>query len=201
MRALVVKYPSCLTSAPSRLAANLDRLRQLCYTREEWARDLEDISPSLVAYFLRDASDQIMRLEYLASTGAAARLPSDLHLRGFCLPTAAPDGAVACGGWLTLDVTRCMMPPHTRRAGERPEWQLRDVMKPANRSFRSKLRNFAQWEARVKARRAAAAAATAAAAAVAETASIKAQLMAADGGSGSGSDADSTGMPLSQPHP
>jgi hypothetical protein len=53
-----------------RLSGCVERLRQLCYTREEWARDFESISPSLLAYFLRDASDQLMRLEYLASTGA-----------------------------------------------------------------------------------------------------------------------------------
>jgi hypothetical protein len=66
---MVTKYPPVLTMSPQRLAGSVERLRQLCYTREEWARDFESISPSLLAYFLRDATDQLMRLEYLASTG------------------------------------------------------------------------------------------------------------------------------------
>ncbi|WIA10223.1 hypothetical protein OEZ85_010425 [Tetradesmus obliquus] len=143
VRALVTKYPPVLVMSPQRLAASVERLRQLCYTREEWARDFEGITPSLLAYFLRDATDQLMRLEYLASTG------------------------------------------------ERPEWQLREVMKPAGRSFRSKLRNFGQWELRVKQRRAQAKAAAAAAqqqaAQQAEAAAIKAELLAveeAGGGAG-----------------
>jgi hypothetical protein len=66
---MVTKYPPVLMISPQRLAGSVERLRQLCYTREEWARDFESISPSLLAYFLRDATDQLMRLEYLASTG------------------------------------------------------------------------------------------------------------------------------------
>lgn len=67
---LVVKYPTVLTQSPGFVAGCVERLRQLCYTREEWARDFEGMSPGLLAYFLRDATDQLMRLEYLASTGA-----------------------------------------------------------------------------------------------------------------------------------
>lgn len=70
VRTLVRKYPVVITLPPQQLAAKVERLRQLCYTREEWARDFEAISPALLAYFLRDSTDQLMRLEYLASTGA-----------------------------------------------------------------------------------------------------------------------------------
>ncbi|KAF6255200.1 hypothetical protein COO60DRAFT_1462321 [Scenedesmus sp. NREL 46B-D3] len=62
-----------VTTRAQRLANSVERLRQLCYTREEWASDFEAISPGLLAYFLRDATDQLMRLEYLASTGCHCR--------------------------------------------------------------------------------------------------------------------------------
>lgn len=68
-RALIIKYPSVLLGSSNYVKGCVDRFRQLCYTREEWARDFDTISPSLLAYFLRDAGDQLMRLEYLASTG------------------------------------------------------------------------------------------------------------------------------------
>eukprot|EP00775_Hariotina_reticulata_P010951 gene10951-11105_t len=67
-RALIIKYPSVLCGSSNYIKGCIDRFRQLCYTREEWARDFDTISPSLLAYFLKDAGDQLMRLEYLAST-------------------------------------------------------------------------------------------------------------------------------------
>lgn len=76
--------------------------------------------------------------------------------------------------------------------GERPEWQLREVMKPANRSFRSKLRNFAQYEQMVKQKRAQQRAAAAAAAAQAEAAAVKAALLAADADSSTSSDIENS---------
>jgi hypothetical protein len=38
--------------------------------------------------------------------------------------------------------------------GERMQWSLRDVMKPTERTFKTKTRNYAVWVQRIKARRA-----------------------------------------------
>eukprot|EP00878_Enallax_costatus_P043991 GHUV01052124.1.p1 GENE.GHUV01052124.1~~GHUV01052124.1.p1 ORF type:complete len:140 (-),score=21.67 GHUV01052124.1:164-583(-) len=79
VRQLVHKYPKVLSTPPQRVQAAVERLRQLSYTREEWARDFETISPSFLAFFLRDSTDVIIRLEYLASTGEKLiGLPSSL---------------------------------------------------------------------------------------------------------------------------
>lgn len=74
-------------------------------------------------------------------------------------------------------------------AGERLEWRLRDVMKQADRTFRAKTKNFAVWEARVKARRAQQRSGAQAARAAAvqqqqqlEADAIKAAILAADEG-------------------
>jgi hypothetical protein len=85
-------------------------------------------------------------------------------------------------------------------AGERPEWMLRDVMKPANRTFKSKLRNYTQWELRVKQRRAqqkaAAAAVAQQAAQQAEAAAIKAAILAAEESNQGDSSSSSVGQEL-----
>lgn len=139
MRAFVLKFPLGISYPPGLVRMWIERFRQLCFTRDEWTRTLQlEMTPSLMAFFLKDAGDQLLRLEYLASTG------------------------------------------------ERPEWQLRTVMKPSDRTFRAKTKNFAMWEQRVKARRAQQRVAVKAARLQqqqqAEAAEIKAALLAEDEG-------------------
>lgn len=50
----------------ARLVANL---RDLSSTRELWHQDFEQITPSLLAFFIRDHTDLLLRLEFLVVTG------------------------------------------------------------------------------------------------------------------------------------
>lgn len=74
---MVHKYPPVLAFTTEYLQATLVRLRDLAFTRELWQEDLENITPSLFAFFINDAEDLLLRLEYLATTG---QLPA-LHMR------------------------------------------------------------------------------------------------------------------------
>jgi hypothetical protein len=71
MRGFVLKFPLCFSYKPTHVRASVERFQQLCFTRDEWAREYQlAMTPSLMAYFLKDAGDQLLRFEYLASTGA-----------------------------------------------------------------------------------------------------------------------------------
>jgi len=70
MRAFVLKFPLGISYPPGLVRMWIERFRQLCFTRDEWTRTLQlEMTPSLMAFFLKDAGDQLLRLEYLASTG------------------------------------------------------------------------------------------------------------------------------------
>lgn len=70
MRAFVLKFPLAFSYPPGLVRMWIERFRQLCFTRDEWTRTLQlEMTPSLMAFFLKDAGDQLLRLEYLASTG------------------------------------------------------------------------------------------------------------------------------------
>lgn len=70
MRAFVLKFPLAFGYNPAAVRTWVERLQQLCFTRDEWTRNYQlEMTPSLMAFFLRDAGDQLLRLEYLASTG------------------------------------------------------------------------------------------------------------------------------------
>ena len=66
---LVLKYPTLLMSPTHVLGNKLAALRHLCSAREQWVRDVDEISINMLAFFFRDSTDCLLRLEYLASTG------------------------------------------------------------------------------------------------------------------------------------
>lgn len=70
---LAIKYPSVLNLRSEAVAGRVDRLAHVAGAREQWLADLEGITPSLLAFFLKDATDLLLRLEYLASTGGGRR--------------------------------------------------------------------------------------------------------------------------------
>jgi hypothetical protein len=107
LRFFILKFPLVFAMHPDRVRGSVERLRALCNTRDEWARDLHEISPSLLAYFLRDAKDLLMRLEYLAATGGCVLLWHGVA------PYAV--SAVCCACWRCADATRgcaCTHPTH-----------------------------------------------------------------------------------------
>jgi hypothetical protein len=70
MRAFVLKFPLAFSFKPGHVRGAVERLQQLCFTRDEWAREYQlAMTPSLMAYFIKDMGDQLRRFEYLASTG------------------------------------------------------------------------------------------------------------------------------------
>lgn len=69
MRQLVLKFPLVLNWHPEGLRAIIDALRQLAYTRDLWQQDFETITPSLLAFYIRDHCDQLRRLEFLVASG------------------------------------------------------------------------------------------------------------------------------------
>ncbi|KAI8476973.1 MAG: hypothetical protein J3K34DRAFT_516226 [Monoraphidium minutum] len=81
--ALVLKYPPVLSRRTASLAFMAGQLRHLAGARSQWSAELEAISPSLMAFFLRDYGDQVRRLEYLASTGESP----GIHLREVMKPS------------------------------------------------------------------------------------------------------------------
>ncbi|KIY98168.1 hypothetical protein MNEG_9792 [Monoraphidium neglectum] len=70
-QALVLKYPLVLSRRTPALHFMAGQLRHLASARSQWQAEVDAISPSLMAFFLRDFGDQVRRLEYLASTGEA----------------------------------------------------------------------------------------------------------------------------------
>lgn len=69
VKVMVRKYPLVLNCRSETIAAIVERLRHLAYTRAMWQQDFDCMSPSLMAFFLRDYRDLLMRLEYLVLTG------------------------------------------------------------------------------------------------------------------------------------
>eukprot|EP00877_Chromochloris_zofingiensis_P012653 jgi/Chrzof1/7641/Cz02g31090.t1 len=74
VKALVVKFPLIVNYTTQTLHTKIEQLRQLCSIRDEWREDFEAISPSLLAYYIRDSTDIILRLEYLAASGEGAHI-------------------------------------------------------------------------------------------------------------------------------
>lgn len=87
MRAFVLKFPLCFAYSRESVSNSIERFRQLCFTRDEWVRSYQHyMTPSLMAYFLKDATDQLLRLEYLASTGRCVHVCVSLvGVVGVCL--------------------------------------------------------------------------------------------------------------------
>lgn len=69
---MVRKYPLVLNMKSENVEVIIERLRHLAYSRVTWQENFDDISPSLLAFFLRDHADLLLRLEYLALTGEKA---------------------------------------------------------------------------------------------------------------------------------
>jgi hypothetical protein len=70
MRAFVLKFPLAFSYRPNIVRASIERFQALCFTRDGWAREYQlAMTPSLMAFFIKDAGDQLLRFEYLASTG------------------------------------------------------------------------------------------------------------------------------------
>jgi hypothetical protein len=77
MRAFVLKFPMAFSYQPQNVRNWIERFQQLCLTRDEWTREYQlAMTPSLMAFFLRDASDLLLRFEYLASTGGYCQYSS-----------------------------------------------------------------------------------------------------------------------------
>lgn len=72
VKAMVRKCPLILNSDTELITRAVDKLRQLSYTRAMWQDNFEVISPSLLAFFLKDKTDLLLRVEYLALTGDSA---------------------------------------------------------------------------------------------------------------------------------
>lgn len=72
VKAMVRKMPLLLSRSSEVVAQMTERLRHLAYTRAMWQRDFEVITPSLLAFFYRDANDLLLRMEYLVLTGDSA---------------------------------------------------------------------------------------------------------------------------------
>ncbi|KAG1660703.1 hypothetical protein FOA52_014322 [Chlamydomonas sp. UWO 241] len=72
VKLMVRKYPLVLNSRSETIEAVTERMRHLAYTRSMWQQDFDCISPSLLAFYLRDYADLLLRLEYLALSGESA---------------------------------------------------------------------------------------------------------------------------------
>jgi hypothetical protein len=72
VKLMVRKYPLVLNSRSETIENVTERMRHLAYTRSMWQQDFDCISPSLLAFFLRDYADLLLRLEYLALSGESA---------------------------------------------------------------------------------------------------------------------------------
>jgi hypothetical protein len=131
--------------------------------RDVWQEDFERISPSLMAFFLRDHKDLLLRLEYLVITGrCAARCwlagppaSSCLRLvagerRGWLLASAGP------GPQLPLPPSPAVAPARRRvltaalrrrrrRLRRGPSMHLSNVFKPSNNTFAAKHMGFRRW--------------------------------------------------------
>lgn len=57
----MTKYPLVLNRTTPALAYMVGQLRHLAAARGQWASDLEGITPSLMAFFLKDFGDQVRR--------------------------------------------------------------------------------------------------------------------------------------------
>lgn len=218
MRAFVLKFPLAFSFKPSHVRGAVERLQQLCFTRDEWAREYQlAMTPSLMAYFIKDMGDQLRRFEYLASTGEGAGQENLCNMsfgRGDALPGPTQKSSTLTSPMCVLHAAHvCLHLPWGRPracctaavAGERLEWRLRDVMKQADRTFRAKTKNFAVWEARVKARRAQQRSGAQAARAAAvqqqqqsEADAIKAAILAADKGQQLAAGMAQQGLPQQQ---
>lgn len=72
MRALVVKFPIILNYDTDNLKSYVNTLRQMAQSRELWRENFDTITPSLLAFFIRDHSDLTMRLAFLLASGQGA---------------------------------------------------------------------------------------------------------------------------------
>lgn len=70
-KALTLKYPMVLSHRSETVLETVEALRELTYSRSAWQAELATITPSLLAFFLRDRYDLLARLEYLLVTGDA----------------------------------------------------------------------------------------------------------------------------------
>ncbi|MEW5308908.1 MAG: hypothetical protein WDW38_000828 [Sanguina aurantia] len=66
---MVKKCPLVFNFEGETLARLVANLRDLSSTRELWHQDFEQITPSLLAFFIRDHTDLLLRLEFLVVTG------------------------------------------------------------------------------------------------------------------------------------
>jgi hypothetical protein len=61
VKRLVHKCPLALNYQTSSIESAIDALRQVTYTRNQWQFDFERLTPSLVAFYLRDTRDILAR--------------------------------------------------------------------------------------------------------------------------------------------
>jgi hypothetical protein len=61
VKRLVHKFPLALNYQTTSIESAIDALRQVTYTRQQWQVDFERITPSLVAFYLRDTKDILSR--------------------------------------------------------------------------------------------------------------------------------------------
>ncbi|EFJ45428.1 hypothetical protein VOLCADRAFT_105980 [Volvox carteri f. nagariensis] len=69
LRALILKYPLILNFRHQSVHSALMALRVLCSARPEWTTFYQVLSPSQVAFFIRERVITLLRLEYLLLTG------------------------------------------------------------------------------------------------------------------------------------
>ncbi|GLI59091.1 hypothetical protein VaNZ11_000776 [Volvox africanus] len=69
LRTLIVKYPLILNFKHESVHNALMALRRLCSARPDWVTYYKALSPSQVAFFIRERVMTLLRLEYLLLTG------------------------------------------------------------------------------------------------------------------------------------
>ncbi|GLC67023.1 hypothetical protein PLESTF_000503100 [Pleodorina starrii] len=72
LRALIIKYPLILNFKHESVHSALMALRRLCSARPDWTAFYKALSPSQVAFFVRERVVTLLRLEYLLLTGGGS---------------------------------------------------------------------------------------------------------------------------------
>lgn len=69
VRTLVLKFPLILNYQTARVQHLMCVLQQVSSKRAQWRQDFAAMTPSLVAFYIKDAKDMLLRLEFLIETG------------------------------------------------------------------------------------------------------------------------------------
>jgi hypothetical protein len=70
----VRKFPLVLSRRPEAVADALESLRGVCGSRLQWQQDYERLTPSLLAFYLRDVSDILVRYERFKMYGGGGEV-------------------------------------------------------------------------------------------------------------------------------